>query len=636
MIITTYDNVPLDPTYQNSLHSDNHIQFESWLTPFKALIQPQFNENYNINYNNQENISLILVYENEDAYNFKSNYIKVSGKSWQSFIDIYQEKYYFIIETKILASNKIQVLCMCDVLNTYCDYLSLIDQESVDFKTFFKRCMRDRYKLVNNKYLLGNEETNNYVEDLGVEPTIYDTPIAVKNVGTADYSELRTLCIIQSFENAGSSTKNGGLYSGMGVIYFPLPNKDSTKIVHVNLNGYDSVCDAQSAYVSLISASGVLNAFLLPFSICNFNNIVETDTTITYYLESNNFEFFPIPSSIHVHINKGLVIVNEFSIQHYYFDIAKYKDFLPFSDYNQVKNFKNEPLLISPPFLNVNLFNGQFTGRNISLPDINEYQVNLGLYTSALSGYTKVLIYIENDDNIYANSFTSKSMDIDSSSYVMTLIKNYYNDFIANNKNYFMQSVAVPFLTGLGGSGINAYNTYNTSKHQVPSAQNAGIVGTLGSFLNLGANIYKTHLHIDNLKNTPDAIKQQGNDIYTYGEIYPNYQVSVKRLKDVDANLVFEKAYRYGYLTENFFSFFEECTNRINFNYLQVQEDNFLNEIMNLCNINGCEMSPTLQQSFANAFTRGVRLWHNSAINREKKTILNFNYENYERSLINV
>lgn len=624
MIITTYENVPLDPQYQNSLHSDNHIQFEYWLTPFKATIQPQFNENYNINYNNQENISLILVYENEDAYNFKSNYIKVSGKSWQSFIDIYQEKYYFIIETKILASNKIQVLCMCDVLNTYCDYLSLIEQESLDFKTFFKRCMRDRYKLSNNKYLLGNEETNNYVEDLGVEPTIYDEPIPVKNVGTFDYSNLRTLCIVIAQTDVPSvSTENGGIRSGVEVWYFPISREGYKKSIRATLrDGIYYNVNGNAAYERLLTRSGILNCFLLPYCIFNIDEYQETEEQITMKISDFNFQVVTVDQkepSIY-----ALVPDKEYFIRKYYFDIQKYKDFIPFSDYNQPKYLYNEPLLISPKNLNVNIFNGQFTGRNISLPDIDEYIVNLGLYTSALSGYTKILISIENDNSIYNNSFASKSMDIDASSYVMTLIKDYYNEFIAHNKNYFMQSVAVPFLNDLGNSGRNLIKMGNDGG------------GLLSTFMNVGTNIYKTNLHIDNLKNTPDAIKQQGNDIYTYGEIYPNYQVMVKKLKDIDAQLVFEKAYRYGYLTENFFSFFEECTNRINFNFIQVQEDNFLNEIMNLCSINGCEMSPSLQQSFTNAFLRGTRLWHNSSINREKKTILNFEYENYERSLINV
>ncbi len=264
------------------------------------------------------------------------------------------------------------------------------------------------------------------------------------------------------------------------------------------------------------------------------------------------------------------------------FNILNYNE----AETTQLKSVNYEPKLWAPPFR-------RYVAT--SLPtNSSELEINPLLNRSPLvklkymflpsSSLLKIDMYcipdmdlnLEHDaagDYIAGSPYytTSKSF-IGSKSvieYSLPIFSTAYEEFMRNRKNFAISSLAVPVASSLGVSAGTLLATEIGGGNILSSMAGAsiGLASAMTSYLN-----YKTK--VDDLKNTPNSIKNSGNDAL-FDSMYndsTNPYVLEYVMTDSEQTQVLNYFYRFGYNTNDYYSIKQLFTRKI-FNYVKLNDD---------------------------------------------------------------
>ena len=239
---------------------------------------------------------------------------------------------------------------------------------------------------------------------------------------------------------------------------------------------------------------------------------------------------------------------------------------------------------------------------------------------------TKYYMRVTGDTGLYAAQTDENYMGlVGSTDNGIAFVNSQYASFIANNKNFYLQSnlkIGVNLAGGLLGAAGKAVSGAILGAAGGPVGSVAGaaigsVSGVAGAAISAGISFIDRSLTVDNMKNAPDQMKNaNGNVIFNmfvtdlglYAEEYSALDGDLKTANDfMDL---------YGFT----FSFAGNIRDYVNIrkyhNYIKAQ----------LQNVDG-NLSNAARTDLRNRFASGVRFWNGDTIS--------YQYENYENWLDN-
>lgn len=323
------------------------------------------------------------------------------------------------------------------------------------------------------------------------------------------------------------------------------------------------------------------------------------------------------------HVGLGLLGASVFDDTFYqteYIDINEYKfRFEKNEIINKNRNLLLNPKLISQKYVDLSILNIAGEKFSYDLQKINTNNFNF-IYSELIQpeitkSYLRLNTFQESNDGnlgLYNKGTQYNYLGLVSSNDTsLPVVNEKYNDFIANNKNFWLQTTL-----NVGKSVFDSIlpsNESNPKKNEGSGFQNVGI----GIFNNI-SSVIQTSLSIDNMKNAPDSLKNaQGNiqfnllcsnnqKMCNYYEIHSAINSELKQADDY--------MFKYGF-SYNMNGNIKNYTNiRKYFNYVRADLDA----------ITGISMSNTARADLASRFANGVRFWNSDNIQYDLE-----NYENW-------
>lgn len=314
-----------------------------------------------------------------------------------------------------------------------------------------------------------------------------------------------------------STTIQSNNKQDVGCICYPVYKKDKRIMVYkdsayayINESGYGWFAERNSinsySFNKKISIIPPFDFNLNNASINNSGDLVSTDA---YYSSNYDMSCFGIRAFICDWGNKVGVFtrVNEQSTS---FDSDLYTTDKTFNfNKNELKGYRNikfEPKLLSQDFSELQLKssdgeifiydNQKINNNNIRIMYTEPIQPEITKYYARLKAPTG--LYIDDTDNNYLGL-------VGSTDTALNMANTQYANFIANNKNFWMQSNFKMFT-----------NTTNSIMGAITSGSGVGAVSSLYSgATSLVSNYYDRKWMIDNLKASPGSLKNaSGNVIF--------------------------------------------------------------------------------------------------------------------------
>lgn len=192
-----------------------------------------------------------------------------------------------------------------------------------------------------------------------------------------------------------------------------------------------------------------------------------------------------------------------------------------------------------------------------------------------------------------------------------------YAEFIANNKNFWMQSnmkIVTNTAKGLLSAAGTQVGVKNTPEAQVKAG--FGLAGNLvGIGIDLATSLIDRSLTIDNLKSAPDQLKNANGNVI-FNMMVMDLGLYIEHYKALDGDLKTANDFMnlYGYTYSSVGAIREYVNIRKYHNYLKAQLQGIKGNMSN-------NARTDLRQRFAN----GIRFWNSDDIN--------YNHENYENWL---
>ena len=267
----------------------------------------------------------------------------------------------------------------------------------------------------------------------------------------------------------------------------------------------------------------------------------------------------------------------------------------PYS-YIQLTDYKSNPLVVKPELLK--FYDG------IDFGNVVKYIQSIGIQN-------KTKIYVEDYNiNDKGKEFNTINNTIDE----LPILNSAYLDYMSRNKasatTGFAINTGLNFLTGsirtvVGLSGKNPFAISNA-------------ISDIGGL----ANSISSHLHkMQDLKNTPDSVRESGNNA-EFDIMDRNYQIVFSRfvLKLEFFKKLFNYFYRYGYACNNFK--LPDIRSRYYFNYIQSPD---------MCIDSGIDNEYI--NKIKQIYRDGITIWHYRDENTFKG-VENYDYENVEMTFI--
>lgn len=326
-------------------------------------------------------------------------------------------------------------------------------------------------------------------------------------------------------------------------------------------------------------------------------------------------------------------------------------------------------------YAKINIVKGNNTNfGGVNLADIGESAINLRVVdnTNENSTVTKTLssVIFNNDLSIDNLKNVSRETKLLTYPFAFQQLCDYQssplkikNEFLSGTHNIkFIQSLGISskfkyFVENYNGDNGKEYNTINNTISELPLTNSAyisyisankasattgvalnvgtglltlglgvatggiGLVAGVGGAISSANSIANRMLKMQDLKNTPDNIRQAGNNA-EFDILDKNFQLVLTnfRIKQNYLNKVFNYFYHFGYATNEIKK--PNLKSRYYFNFIKTVG----------CNIQG-SLDNEIIAKLKNIFNNGVAIWHFRDADKFKG-ILNFDYENVEISLI--
>ncbi len=338
----------------------------------------------------------------------------------------------------------------------------------------------------------------------------------------------------------------------------------------------------EGGYVEGVSATNISKINVVAGNASNFGGVNLTDTGVTALnlqtVDSTN-ENSTVTKTL-----SSVIFNNDLSI-------------------DNLKNVSRETKLMTYPFAFQQLCDYQ----SLPLKIKNEFLSGTHniKFIQSLGVSSKFKYFVENYNGDNGKEYNTINNTISE----LPLTNSAYISYISANKASATTGVALNVGTGLLTLGLGV------------ATGGIGLVAGVGGAISSANSIANRMLKMQDLKNTPDNIRQAGNNA-EFDILDKNFQLVLTnfRIKQNYLNKVFNYFYHFGYATNEIKK--PNLKSRYYFNFIKTIG----------CNIQGT-LDNEIIAKLKNIFNNGVTIWHFR--NAEKfKGILNFDYENVEISLI--
>ena len=274
---------------------------------------------------------------------------------------------------------------------------------------------------------------------------------------------------------------------------------------------------------------------------------------------------------------------------------------------NSNKNVEFNPKLLSSDYATINIGceNGGF---EYDPQKVNKNNMEI-LFTEPLSpDVTKNYIRYLGDDNSIFIQATSENFtgEVNSNDTSMTLTTTYYQQALANNKNFFLQN-SINRVAGV------ANGLLSTGLNLVTGNFGAAVSSTVGMGTGLFSSFINEKLTVDNMKHAPSSIQNAKGNIFLnlmsspIGVIVETYDILPN-----EKNIINDYMDLYGFTYNQIDNIKNVWNIRKYHNFIQA----------NVENISGVSMSNTAREDIKQRFQNGIRFWNSDNIQ--------YNLENYE------
>lgn len=587
-----------------------------------------------------------------EALNRQYCIIKESLCDDETEAEISSKLYFYFMKNPTLKNNNlVKYNLILDVFTTY----PLFSDVEVD-KTKIQRAHIDRFTigstansahaLLNNKYLnIGEEIDNKFIKvnknKIPVKLKFY--PRIEKTPNSEDLSEETIKNILNSlrwlYVEKRDNNKNT-LYFGCDI---PLKFNEVYNIQLYTTSGNtttnaESIDTAESVYNSFAEDPKVINAFISPLSPFATINSYGYSSIIYDYSTAGGNEYLKIYFNNHTqqsdtsifktyyYENKEKNNIISVDLKYgSYFDTFLTKAPKAFLyEGETIEAFNNNLTLSNYPFnydtikdAEIKTKIRQCYNEFILKTEIEENNINVDLGFLKTNQLNVELIQDmkpTTNGNVYITINNLYNLDIGAhikGKATPQFYSDKYLDFVASNKNFALTGMALPIIKDTAGAIVGG-------------AVAGGAYGAIiGAGVGLAESALKVHANMDNIRNTPDAIKRKGESIENEKFInnYPIYFIHTQ-LRDEELKQVNLYFYQFGYAINDI----EDLSNfftRSSFNYIQLEED-CKKDIHALLN-------ESILDTICTALTNGVRFWTKEHYNNYK---FNYDTNNLESKLL--
>lgn len=301
------------------------------------------------------------------------------------------------------------------------------------------------------------------------------------------------------------------------------------------------------------------------------------------------------------------------NIESYEFNIQTLYTFDKSSIIGADKNINFNPKLLSEKFKELTLVS-QGETFNYDCQKINNNKMKF-LYTEPIqSEITKFYFRLKAPTGLYVDDTDNNYMgvvgNVDNS---QTIANDQYSQFLANNKNYWLQSnfkIVEKAVGGLLGGGITS-----TLKGDASGVVMGGITGGALTI----KDVINRNLTIDNMRNAPSMMKNGNgnaifnmmvNDLALYIEEYD----ALNNEKEMANDIMFKN----GFTVNRIGSIKDYLNIRKYFNYVRARIENITSTL---------QLNNNVREKFKMIFANGVRFWNVT------DRMFEYKKENYERWL---
>lgn len=609
-------NVDLDPNYNYTIDFDN-ITAQANYFDSKIATEFEINEGYSYIRDSQ---TLKVQANIDDLLGINYLFYNNGNKRYYAFIT----KKEYINPTCTSLTFKLDVL-QSFMFNYEIDE-SFIEREHQDRFTKNGNILNFKYNIESENLDAGNEYdivSSNKLKDIDIAPAglVWVEVLASQAIATGTYSNTDT----STFKNSCSTLIQNEVRTGLYCYLFPtiIGQNSITGSKFYTYDGTGAIVSLNDLIPSLASSTAVLairvlhycpikfnlsaysNGYLITFPSGYKNNAEENkyNNTAMRVVTANVSNFGGVDYS-----NYGGYILNLSKIKDNINDTLTTK-ILPRTinksnvNIENAKNINYEPKLLTYPYQYYQLCDYQ----SVPLKIKNEYiDVAKNIkYIQSVGIQCKSKLYVENYNNDNGKEYNT----INSTISELPLANNAYISYMAQNKASATTGVALNVATGLGTLGLGL------------ATGGIGLIAGVGMAVNSATQIANNLIKMQDLKDTPDSIRQAGNNA-EFDLLDNNYQIVLTelRIKSNYREKIFNYFYHYGYKCNDFKK--PNTRSRYYFNYIKTIGANIKTNI-----------DADFRAEIENAYNNGITIWHyRNALTF--KGINNYDYENVETNIM--
>ena len=268
------------------------------------------------------------------------------------------------------------------------------------------------------------------------------------------------------------------------------------------------------------------------------------------------------------------------------------------------KSIEFEPKLKSNPYSFIQLSDNQSSPLKVYQENIHE---NLALnYIQAIGVQSKTKMYLSGYNSDNGKFFNSINNTISE----LPLLNNAYISYMASNKASATTGVALNVAMGVASLGFGI------------ATGGIGLAVGAGGAMSVASKIANDMMKKQDLKDTPDTIRQVGNNA-EFDLIDQNYLIEYAKfeIKEQFMQKAFDYFFNFGYQANCFKV--PDVQSRFYFNHIHTQGVNIT-----------ADLNTDIIQKLKSIYNNGVTVWHYRSA-ETFKGLFNYDYENLEMSIHN-
>lgn len=275
-------------------------------------------------------------------------------------------------------------------------------------------------------------------------------------------------------------------------------------------------------------------------------------------------------------------------------------------DINNQPNISYETKLLNDPYYFIQLTNHNGEGLKIKLVGLKNINKIPIYYIPVCSPDSKIMYYIK---GYYGDEEGRFYNYIDNTINEIPLTSDKWQEYLAINKASATAGVAVNLASSVATTAIGAIS--------------GNPLAIAGGVLSLGQNIANTIIKQEDIKQSPNSVKSQGNNAgFTLVRQLGSIELEHYSITDTAKSRLFNYFFHYGYKCNDFKK--PNIKSRYYFNYIKTIGANIKSNIDN-----------DFISEIESIFNNGITFWHYREANTFKG-VNNYNYENVEINLMEV